>query len=152
MAIFGTVSVNGKPLLVFVFGTLKEGFPNFDKNQGKRIVGDFVTTEKYPLHLVGDRNSPWMIDEKGEGLPINGQVFEVSQEALNTMDTLERVDKPDGYMRATIEVRNPETGKVMDVYAYLKPKELWDEKTMSKLGPFDEYTLEHASLYSKREE
>ncbi|WP_285414832.1 hypothetical protein [Variovorax sp. efr-133-TYG-130] len=32
--------------LVFVFGTLKEGFPNFTTNRGKRVAGEFVTVER----------------------------------------------------------------------------------------------------------
>lgn len=48
--------------LVFVFGTLKEGFPNFATNKGVRRGGDFVTASRYPLYLVGERCSPWLID------------------------------------------------------------------------------------------
>ena len=40
--------------LVFVFGTLKEGFPNFRINKGIRVVGEFVTVQRFPLHLIGE--------------------------------------------------------------------------------------------------
>jgi len=43
---------------VFVFGTLKEGFPNFKKNKGIRYRQNFDTKESYPLYLVGVRFSP----------------------------------------------------------------------------------------------
>ncbi|WP_039841607.1 gamma-glutamylcyclotransferase [Vibrio owensii] len=46
---------------VFVYGTLKEGFPNFKSNNGTRYQGKFTTLETYPLYLVGDRYSPWLI-------------------------------------------------------------------------------------------
>src|SRR5688572_24027904 len=52
---------------VFVYGTLKEGFPNFGANTGTRVPGVFVTKERYPLYLVGERHSPWMINSPGEG-------------------------------------------------------------------------------------
>ena len=50
---------------VFVFGTLKEGFPNFATNRGRRIAGGFVTVQRYPLYLVGERFSPWLLDAAG---------------------------------------------------------------------------------------
>ena len=75
---------------VFVFGTLKEGFPNFATNRGRRVAGDFVTKERYPFYLVGERHSPWLIDQPGEGERIVGQVFEV---VLDLFDVaFERVD------------------------------------------------------------
>jgi gamma-glutamylcyclotransferase (GGCT)/AIG2-like uncharacterized protein YtfP len=46
--------------LVFVFGTLKEGFPNFTVNRGVRVPGSFSTCSAYPLYLVaaGIRKGP----------------------------------------------------------------------------------------------
>ncbi len=46
---------------VFVYGTLKEGFPNFEINRGVRLPGTFIMAERYPLYLVGERCVPWMI-------------------------------------------------------------------------------------------
>lgn len=37
---------------VFVYGALKEGFPNFKSNNGTRYQGEFTTLETYPLYLV----------------------------------------------------------------------------------------------------
>ena len=55
------------PHLVFVFGTLKEGYPNFATNRGRRIPGDFVTRERYPLYLMGERFSPWLVSSPAKG-------------------------------------------------------------------------------------
>ena len=41
--------------LVFVFGTLKQGFPNFHVNKGRRVGGTFRTLERRPLLIVGVR-------------------------------------------------------------------------------------------------
>ena len=82
---------------VFVFGTLKEGFPNFDANSGLRFPGGFVTVERFPLYLVGERFSPWLIDKAGTGQQVAGQVFQVGQDALEHMDKLERTSGPDGH-------------------------------------------------------
>ena len=49
--------------LVFVFGTLKDGFPNFATNRGTRLPGAFRTCSAYPLYLVGYRHVPWLLPE-----------------------------------------------------------------------------------------
>ena len=40
---------------LFVYGSLKEGFPNFHVNQGRRVPGEFRTVRPHPLYLVGGR-------------------------------------------------------------------------------------------------
>lgn len=137
--------------LVFVFGTLKEGFPNFATNRGIRRPGEFVTVDRFPLYLVGDRMSPWMIAKPGEGLRVRGQVFSVTGADLAAMDALERIHEPDGYRRLQIPVA-PTTGDIqeaIEVFAYLKPAEQF-EIGMVKKGPLDAYELSDALLYRPR--
>ena len=137
--------------LVFVFGTLKQGFPNFATNKGTRVAGSFITVERYPLYLVGERFSPWLVDEAGEGHRVVGQVFEVDQATLDAMDVLERVAQPDGYRRLTVAVEalEGEPGARLTVQAYLKPREHFD-RADARLGPLHEYTEAHAALYRSR--
>jgi gamma-glutamylaminecyclotransferase len=137
------------PRLVFVFGTLKEGFPNFKTNRGQRLPGDFRTQEEFPLYLVGERCSPWLLNQPGQGHQVLGQVFEVSDQVLSDMDRLERITKPDGYRRIEIRVEDIDTREQLRVQAYLKnPTEL--ERSAVQFGTLSEYTLEHASLYKPR--
>jgi gamma-glutamylaminecyclotransferase len=136
---------------VFVYGTLKEGFPNFGKNIGTRIPGMFVTRDRYPLYLVGERHSPWMVNTPGEGKRVVGEVFKVTPEILDRLDILQRVSAPDGYDRVQIAVRSESTEPEVDllVHAYLKhPRNLAGAVIIA--GPLSEYTLEHAALYQKR--
>ncbi|MGZ5787389.1 MAG: gamma-glutamylcyclotransferase family protein [Ramlibacter sp.] len=135
---------------VFVFGTLKEGFPNFHVNRGRRTPGDFVTLQAYPLHLVGERRSPWMLDQPGVGLNVRGQMFEVDDAALVQMDVLERVGEPDGYRRVRIEVVGPPGTGACEVFAYLKDPAEFAPLAGDALGPLADYTLEHAALYRSR--
>lgn len=139
------------PQLVFVFGTLKQGFPNFANNKGTRVGGDFVTVERYPLYLVGDRFSPWLVDAAGEGEQVVGQVFEVDQPALDAMDVLERITEPDGYRRVAMKVRavGGEPASTLDVHAYVKQRAHFDPAD-ARFGPLREYTLGHAALYRGR--
>jgi gamma-glutamylaminecyclotransferase len=139
------------PQLVFVFGTLKQGFPNFATNKGTRVGGDFVTVERYPLYLVGERFSPWLVDAAGEGEQVVGQVFEVDQPALDAMDVLERITEPDGYRRVAMKVRamGGDLASTLDVHAYVKQRAHF-RPADARLGPLREYTLEHAALYRGR--
>jgi gamma-glutamylaminecyclotransferase len=138
------------PSLVFVFGTLKEGFPNFGFNTGKRVEGDFVTQERYPLYLVGERHVPWMVDTPGTGHEVAGQVFEADAPALAAMDALERVTEPDGYRRVLIGVRRRDgVSDIRQAFAYMKPAEQFVPAN-ARIGPVAEYTMAHAALYRYR--
>jgi gamma-glutamylaminecyclotransferase len=136
---------------LFVYGTLKEGFPNFGLNTGTRMAGSFTTAERYPLYLVGEHCLPCMINTPGQGEYVVGQVFEVQPEVLERMDILERVNEPDGYERIQIRVKSqssePRTERT--VLAYLMhPQHLAGASVLA--GPFSEYTTEHAALYRQR--
>jgi gamma-glutamylaminecyclotransferase len=134
---------------VFVFGTLKEGFPNFKSNNGVRFRKDFETEEHFPLYLIGERCSPWLILNPGNGCRIQGQVFSVTDAALTEMDRLERINEPDGYRRVEIKVICKESGEQFTVYVYGKPKEQLVESEVS-YALAGEYSLKHADLYSNR--
>ena len=136
---------------VFVFGTLKEGFPNFSTNRGQRLPGSFKTSQRLPLYLVGDRHVPWLLNAPGQGHQVIGQVFEVDAATLAEMDALERITEPDGYRRVLLDVVSttddaPAPGPV---HAYLKPSEQL-HVDLPRQGPLDEYTLAHAALYRPR--
>jgi gamma-glutamylaminecyclotransferase len=135
---------------VFVFGTLKEGFPNFQVNRGRRVPGEYVTSCAYPLYLVGERRSPWMLDQPGAGLSVRGQVFDVDDEALAQMDVLERVGEADGYRRVRIQVAAAPEPRALDVFVYMKDPDEFEAQAASALGPLAEYTLAHAAMYRPR--
>ena len=132
-------------ILVFVFGTLKEGFPNFATNGGTWLPGVFVTYERFPLYLVGERHSPWLLNCPGQGERVLGQVFEVSAQTLERMDVLERVREPDGYERIGVRVaqQSSQHAASLTAFAYAKhPTPLTG--TLIQAGPLAEYTLKHA--------
>ena len=138
--------------LVFVFGTLKEGFPNFAINKGRRLPGVFLTRDRYPFYLVGERHSPWLVDQPGEGERVVGQVFEVDEVALAAMDALERIHEPDGYRRVKIPVapNQCDPSASFDVFVYMKQARHFVQ-TDVRVGPLREYLPEHAALYRPRQ-
>ena len=134
---------------IFVFGTLKEGFPNFRVNKGARVPGRYRTRERFPLYLVGERHVPWMLDRRGEGEQVVGELYDVDDATLAAMDRLERVGAPDGYVRVAIAVAGE--GAALEAFAYMKPAAQW-APDQARGGPLAEYTLEHARLYRARQE
>ncbi len=134
---------------IFVFGTLTNGFPKFHYNQARQIDASFATAQPYPFYLVGPRYMPWLIEDPGQGLIVQGEVYQADNKQLLLMDQLEQVGEPGGYQRRLITVKNLDSGKLLKVFAYLKqPAQL--NPALIKLGPLSNYLPEHAELYRTR--
>lgn len=129
---------------LFVYGSLKEGFPNFHVNKGRRLPGEFSTLRPYPLYLVAGR-LPCLLPAPGEGLQVQGQLFEVSAGELALMDALERVGQPGGYRRELIDVQRMDAAapQTIAAFVYLQSHTMLDAAG-THLGPLALYTLEHA--------
>lgn len=136
--------------LVFVYGTLKKGFPNHDRYMPQaRLVGTFRTRERYRLVLNGDRYSPCMMAGTGKGWRVVGELFEVDRSGLTRMDQLERIDLPDGYRRHRILVDRADSPRsdAREVFAYMKPPE-WVADPRSEA--LETYTPDDARRYRNR--
>ncbi len=136
--------------LIFVYGTLKRGFPNHARFLGAaRRVGEFRTAETFPLVLNGDRCTPCLIDCPGAGEPVQGEVYAVDAATLAALDRLERTSAADGYHRRTIAVESVagpvETG--LTVQTYLKAPHLVDA---ARTGNLTVYTPALGARYRPR--
>ena len=129
--------------LLFVYGSLKQGFPNAHVNTGRRVGGDFRTLQRLPFYLVGAGHLPCLVLQPGHGLQVRGQVFEVSAADLAAMDRLERVGEPQGYSRVRIDVQQVDDGHVLEADVYVQQASRLDPSN-ALIGPLDEYTLDHA--------
>jgi len=129
--------------LLFVYGTLKEGFPNHSLNKGVRVPGAFRTRMPFPLYVVrlaNEERAPWLVDHPGDGHRVSGQVFQVDDAMLLAMDAFEEVGLPTGYVRTEIELESMDTeGIAIRAHAYLKPEHQLTACLASE-GPFAEYT------------
>lgn len=138
-------------MLLFVYGSLKEGFPNFHVNKGRRVPGRFMTVEPYPLYLA-DGVLPCLLPRPGDGLRVVGQLFEVDDKQLAAMDELERVGHSGGYARITIDVRaeaaessTPAGAPAAPIRALVYVQaETRLQAGGAHIGPIDEYTEAHA--------
>ena len=135
--------------LVFVYGTLKQGFRNFHINHGRRLPGDFVTVRPQALLIVGEYWLPWLLQESRESPGrdevsphVIGQVFAVDEAGLAEMDKLEQIDEEGWYLRRRIEVRprGDETAPVLTPWVYFGSREGLT-RGGKHLGPLAEYTL-----------
>ncbi len=138
-----------KHFKVFVFGTLKEGFPNFYLNKGIKSSGDYLTARPYLFYLVGERYTPCIYENDGKGAQILGEIYTVNKEQLNILDELERIHETDGYIRSLVKIINTQNTDVFDAYIYLKSATQMITSNL-KVGPIDCYLPEHAKLYQYR--
>ncbi|TMW41181.1 hypothetical protein DOY81_013738 [Sarcophaga bullata] len=129
--------LSGELLKVFVYGTLKRGEPNHhwltrSENGYAHFVGEGTTVEKFPL-VVGTRyNIPFLLDKRGCGHQIKGEIYEVDKTMFANLDVLE--DYPVYYDREiqSIAINN----EIVPCWLYLIRK--FPEKLLEK---------EHLSSY-----
>lgn len=136
--------------LVFVYGTLKKGFPNHNNYMGSaKRLGKYQTIEKYPLILCGARYVPCMINSPGKGHHVEGELYEVDDECLNRIDALEGIQDSDGYRRTVIRVSSSElkSQDIREALAYLMPP---DQVTDRKSNDLKAYELDAANKYTPR--
>jgi gamma-glutamylaminecyclotransferase len=90
--------------LLFVYGSLKQGFPNEHVNSGRRAAGEYRTHERFALYLLGPGEVPCLVAPPGTGHHVIGELYEVDDDALRRMDRLERLGEPEGYERVEVLV------------------------------------------------
>ncbi|XP_023215997.1 gamma-glutamylaminecyclotransferase-like isoform X1 [Centruroides sculpturatus] len=80
--------------LVFVYGTLKSGEPNYDilTNEDNGIcnyIGKAKTYDKWPLVIASRYNIPFLLYAKNKGKHVIGELYLVDDVMLKKMDELE---------------------------------------------------------------
>jgi gamma-glutamylaminecyclotransferase len=105
---------------VFVYGTLKQGFPNHHLLPSFEFVGECRTVARWPLVIAGDWFSPILINDPGSGCEVTGELYSLDDPSLKFLDDLEGVGAPFGFTRIGIivDIRS------LPVWTYAKPSEL----------------------------
>jgi len=116
------LSRSSPPSLLFVFGTLKRGFPLNERGLGNApFLGQAKTTERYPMVVAGPWFAPMMLTEPGGGHFVSGELYEVDAARLARIDELESIGQP-GNWRLPIGVRAHRDGDIVNAFAYLKDR------------------------------
>ena len=103
---------------VFVYGSLKKGKKLAFYLKNVKFLGDAITCEKYPMVLSKSGWYPYLIDKKGMGFNIKGEVYEISPRLLKILDRVEEV--PHYYYRKQIPVCL--NGKTIKAWVYFVRK------------------------------
>ena len=136
-------------VLLFPYGSLKQGFGNAHINTGERVPGRYQTRERLPFYLMGDGHVPCVILAPGNGQPVIGELYRADTAALAGMDRLERIGEPGGYTRVTVALErvdadNAET-VVAEMYVRLPTDVVPGEQRSERLS---EYTPAHAEKFA----
>src|SRR4051795_11002334 len=109
---------------VFVFGTLKKGFPLHDRGLSTaRLIGPYQTHQRFPLVIAGPWFAPMMFNEPGEGHRVFGEVYEVDVAQLSILDQIESIGEA-GNFRLKIDVQAIPNGERISALAYMKSRDI----------------------------
>jgi len=111
--------IKHRPHWVFVYGTLKRGYPNHPLLHHAIFEGCYVTIERYPLIIGGPHFTPFLLSRTGVGKHVRGEVYRVDDEELAMLDVLENVGE--NYHRERTLVRAlADPNFILEVFVYLK--------------------------------
>jgi gamma-glutamylcyclotransferase (GGCT)/AIG2-like uncharacterized protein YtfP len=84
---------------VAVYGTLKAGYANSDLINSQSFLGGGFTSSAYPLEVDG---LPYLHDVEGEGYNVEVELYDVDDECLDRLDSLE--GHPNFYKRRVVDI------------------------------------------------
>ena len=123
-AVSGLLDSGAEVQRVFVYGTLKRGFPLHDIGlAGATFLGAYRTVEPYPMLIAGPRFAPMMLDQPGRGVRVSGELYEVPLDQLEKLDAIESVGVP-GNERGRVLIEPLYGGAPIKVDAFFKGEEL----------------------------
>lgn len=111
--------------IVFVYGTLKRGYPNDHVGMPRAtFIGEYQTVERYPLVIGGPYFTPYLISETGNGFQVTGEAYEVDDTVLAELDVLESTHLPNGYRRhkIAVEALSPKLQPLGRAWTYLRDR------------------------------
>ena len=92
-----------KKFKVFVYGFLKKGYWNSRLLTGQKFIGEAITKPVYNLYNLGAYPG-LKISKNGKPYAVKGEVWEVTEQCLSRLDSLE--GHPNFYKRQNAELEN----------------------------------------------
>ncbi len=90
-------------MFVFVYGSLKRGKKLSHYMKRAIFIGNGKTLHKYPLVISKKGWYPYLIDKKGVGNFVDGEVYKIDFRLLRVLDRVE--EAPNYYRRKEIFVK-----------------------------------------------
>ncbi|GMS87381.1 hypothetical protein PENTCL1PPCAC_9556, partial [Pristionchus entomophagus] len=120
---------------VLVYGTLKSGHTNhtvLTESEGTaRFLGLGETQLAFPLVVGTALNIPFLLHARGQGHPVEGEVYEVDDAKLARLDQLEK--HPVFYERKMEKVTILHCSETIDAWVYAIPK--WADDFLARSSP-----------------
>jgi gamma-glutamylcyclotransferase (GGCT)/AIG2-like uncharacterized protein YtfP/flavoprotein/glutaredoxin-related protein len=151
---------NDTTYLYFTYGSLKRGFPNYETHKEilKEFVGEGRTRQKLPLVVQNEPacNNPdcdylhrmaTLVDERGEGEHVVGEVYRVTASALKQLDELEGYHgrgQKNVYERKRISVVVNGAPQMAFCYFISKPQDYMNSVKDGHSSILPKYTLDMA--------
>lgn len=135
---------NKNKTLIFVYGTLKNGFPNhhlleaLTQSNDAVFIGPHHTLKPFPL-VCGPLGIPFLINLPGSGHRVRGELYSVSAKGLPVLDELEGVTRGH-YERLPIQVVPAAEEVVVEAEAYFADRsfgeEMWEKSGRVGMGEY----------------
>ena len=90
--------------LLFIYGTLKRGFPLYHHLSEQTFIAEVKTTPCYRMYSHLQSWYPVLISDKNNGLEIEGEVWEVTESCLAKLDQVEG----GSFIRQYVDLQAPE--------------------------------------------
>jgi gamma-glutamylaminecyclotransferase len=105
---------------LFVFGTLKRGFPLHDRGlRQAQLLGLYRTVAPYPMLVAGPWFAPMLLNQPGTGRQVKGELYEIETARLALLDALESIGQP-GNLRVIVAVEPLAGGAARSAWVYMK--------------------------------
>ena len=105
-------------MIVFVYGSLKKGKKLAFYLKSAKFLGKAITCKKYPMIISKSGWYPYLIEKKGVGFRIKGEVYKISPKLLKILDRIE--ETPHYYYRKQIPICL--NGKTIKAWVYFVKK------------------------------
>ena len=95
-------------MLLFVYGSLRKGFPNHYLVEDSPYIGEFTTVDTYLMVGTKSKSFPYILHKTyaiaNQTTHILGEVYDISEDTLGKIDRLE--GHPDTYLRLRVCITN----------------------------------------------
>lgn len=126
-------------MLIFVYGTLKQGHRNNYLLSEAKYLGSGTTKDKYGLYKATNGSFPFMITSKQNGR-IPGELYEIDKDTEDELDILEGY--PNLYIKKDIVVICEKDNKEVIAKTYIK-----NEKNYKDIIDYNSQICEWKSSY-----